>query len=215
MPASAGFFLALAMSLTLLCNTPFSYASAKGPLDQVKETVNAVIELLNNPELKLEANRDERKRKIIALVEQRFDFHEMSQRALARYWKERSSQEQNDFAALFKKVLENTYIGKVDEYSGEQIFFSKEEVRGNKAVVYSHFVRNNVETPVIYRLTQNSSQWMVYDVIVEGVSLVRNYRTQFESIIEKEKYEGLIAKLEDKANKVDQATDFGEIGISK
>jgi phospholipid transport system substrate-binding protein len=159
--------------------------------------------------------REERKARIIALVAQRFDFREMSQRALARYWKDRSKQEQEEFAALFKKVLENTYIGKVDEYSGEQIFFDKEEVRGNKAVVYSHFFRNNVETPVIYRLTQDSNEWMVYDVIVEGVSLVRNYRTQFESIIEKEKYPGLVAKLEEKAHQVDQSNEFGEIGVSK
>ena len=102
---------------------------------------------------------------------------------------------------MFKTLLENTYIAKIETYSGEKVVFKKSALHGNKAIVYSELVRKNVETPVNYKLKNSDDRWMVYDVEVEGVSLVNNYRTQFASILDKENFAGLLARLEEKVKK--------------
>ncbi len=178
-----------------------SSAAVADPVAAVRETVDAVIAILQDEKLAAPELKQERRDRVVRIVEQRFDFREMSMRSLARNWKERSPEEQERFVQLFKKLLENTYINKIDTYSGEKVVFKKHAVQGDKAIVYSDLVRNNVETPVNYRLKNSNDTWMVYDVEVEGVSLVNNYRTQFASILNKENFAALLARLEERVSK--------------
>jgi phospholipid transport system substrate-binding protein len=178
-----------------------SCAAATDPVVFVKDAVDEIISILQDEKLAAPARKAERKNLMITIVEKKFDFREMSMRALARHWRERSPAEQDRFVFLFKTLLENTYLAKIETYSGEKVVFKKAAVQGNKAIVYSDLIRKNVETPVNYKLKNSDDRWTVYDVEVEGVSLVNNYRTQFASILSKENFAGLIAKLEEKVGK--------------
>ena len=122
----------------------------------------------------------------------------MSKQTLARHWKERTPAEKERFVKLFSKLLEKTYISKIDSYSDEEIIFKEQLIKGRKAMVRSYIVKNNKEIPMIYKLKNIDGSWMVYGVVIEGVSLIRNYRTQFESIINKENYAGLVRRIEEK-----------------
>jgi len=175
--------------------------AAADPVVFVKDAVDEIISILQDEKLAVPARRAERKKRVVTIVEKKFDFRDMSMRALAKHWQERTPEEQDRFVLLFKTLLENTYIAKIETYSGEKVVFKKTAFQGNKAIVYSDLVRKNVETPVNYKLKNNDDRWMVYDVEVEGVSLVNNYRTQFASILSKENFAGLVAKLEEKGSK--------------
>ena len=179
-----------------------TFAAASEPLEQVKGSVDAILSIVrdNKPDANGEL-ADSFRQQIIDLVYDRFDFQAMSQLALARNWKTISSQEQEHFVFLFAKLLENTYYDRLNSYSGEDVIFKEQRKKKNRAVVSSVVVRNNTETPVVYKLRSKGDNWLVYDVVIEGVSLVRNYRTQFDSIIEKEKYPGLVKRLEEKIAK--------------
>lgn len=116
-----------------------------------------------------------------------------------------SLKEQDNFITLFQDVLQNTYIDRLKSYSNEKIVFHKQVTRGEKALVYCAFLRKNDEIPMKYRARRINESWLVYDIIIEGVSLVGNYRKQFDQIIRKNKYDGLIAKMKEKAKKQDES----------
>jgi len=197
-------FLAVILSIALpVFYQGSSCAAATDPVVFVKDAVDEIISILQDEKLAVPARRAERKNRMVTIVEKKFDFRDMSMRALAKHWHGRSPAEQDRFVVLFKTLLENTYIAKIETYSGEKVVFKKAAVQGNKAIVYSDLIRKNVETPVNYKLKNNDDRWTVYDVEVEGVSLVNNYRTQFASILGKEDFAGLIAKLEEKVSKGD------------
>ncbi len=178
-----------------------SFAAATDPVVFMKDAVDEIISILQDEKLSAPTRKAERKKRVVTIVEKKFDFRDMSRRALAKHWQERSPEEQDRFVSLFKTLLENTYIAKIETYSGEKVVFKKAAVQGNKAIVYSDLIRKNVETPVNYKLKNNDDRWLVYDVEVEGVSLVNNYRTQFASILSKENFAGLVTRLEEKVSK--------------
>ena len=188
--------------LTIFCFFLLISASAATegePMRQVKETVDKILAILDDPQYAAKEKAEMKKKLIVSIVEERFDFKEMSQRTLAANWRRINADEQNTFVELFSKLLENTYIQKIEQYSGEKVQYGGQEVRGNRAVVESNVVRNGIETPLIYRLKSDpAGKWWVYDVVIEGVSLVSNYRSQFSGVIEKEKFSGLVARLEQK-----------------
>ncbi len=192
--------IVLAVAIPVLCHD-ISYAAVTDPVVVIKDAVDEIISILQDEKLVTPNRRAERKSRVVTIVEKKFDFREMSMRTLARHWHERSPEEQDRFVFLFKTLLENTYIAKIETYSGEKVVFKKSALQGNKAIVYSELVRKNVETPVNYKLKNSDDRWMVYDVEVEGVSLVNNYRTQFASILDKENFAGLLARLEEKVKK--------------
>lgn len=168
------------------------------PQQVVKATVDHILTLLKDPKLSGEDKKAEKKQLIIDAVEQRFDFHEMSRRTLAVNWRFITPEQQDEFVKLFTKLLENTYIAKIEQYSDEKILYKDQQIRGNKAVVESIVIHNGVETPLIYRMTNANGQWLVYDVVIEGVSLVSNYRSQFAGVLEQEKFPGLINRIKQK-----------------
>lgn len=188
--------------LILICQ---SASASPGPMMQMEKAVDDILVIMQDKSLEQPEFKQERRSRIVAIVKRNFDFKEMSRRTLARYWKTLSAKEQDDFVGLFTKLLEKTYIDRVDTYSDEKVVFKKETIKGKKALVYSDFIKDNKEIPVNYKLKNNKGQWMVYDVIVEGVSFIRNYRTQFQSIIEKEKYAGLVTRMEEKVKSNEEA----------
>ena len=173
----------------------------QGPMDQMKEAVDEILVIMRGEQFSQPETRESEKKRIVTILHQHFDFEEMSMRTLARYWKERSSEEKQYFVKLFTKLLENTYVDRVDTYSGEVLVFTGEKIKGRYAEVQSNFVRNDLEVPVYYRLKNHDGSWKVYDVIIEGVSLIRNYRTQFQAILDRESYSDLVKKMEEKVAK--------------
>ena len=190
----------------LICLSFLSFkpcaAEAGEATDQVKQTVDAVLDVLNNKELKKPENREVREKKIREIVNKRFDFEEMAKRSLALNWGKRTPEERKEFVALFSDLLENTYIKKVERYENEKIVYLDEKITGQYAVVRTKIVKSQeAEIPVEYRIFKKTDKWEVYDVIVEGVSLVNNYRSQFSQIIRSSSYEELVKKLKNKTLK--------------
>ena len=171
------------------------------PLKVVEETVEEILDILKNKECADSVKREEREKLIKEAVDKRFDYWEMSRQTLARHWKVRTPEEQKQFVTLFSKLLEKTYISKVESYCNEEVIYKDQLIKGNRAMVRTFIVKPDKEISIIYKLKNKQGKWMVYGVVIEGVSLIRNYRTQFEGIIKKEEYAGLLKRLEEKIEK--------------
>jgi len=175
--------------------------AAVGPLEQVRETVSGIIGVMQNKEFDKPALKTARRDKIMAYVTQRFDFEEMSRQTLGAKWRDLSPEQRKEFAHLFSELLKNTYIGRVEAYSDEEVKYDREVFDGDqqsKAMVYTKVVKNNQEIPINYKLMARKGEWFVYDVMIEGVSLIRNYRTEFSRILNQEQYSGLVKRLQEK-----------------
>lgn len=167
--------------------------------DQIKETTDKIIAILKDPSLKAPEKSSEKIRLLRNAVDERFDWQEMSRRTLARHWARRNDKEKKEFIALFGDLLERTYMDKVGEYAGERAVYKGEKVDGDYGVINVLIVgHQDREIPVMYRVKKKGGIWYVYDVSVEGVSLINNYRTQFNSIILSSSFAGLIKKMKDK-----------------
>jgi phospholipid transport system substrate-binding protein len=203
--------LALVTAALLVAWTP-AQGIAGPATDQVKGTVDQVLKILTDPTLKGETKVQERRAKIRQVVLQRFGFTEMSKRSLGRYWSERTPEERTEFVRLFTDLLERAYIDRVDGYTGEQVVYLGESIDGDYSEVRSKIVtKRNQEIPILYRLQKNNANWEVYDVIVEGVSLVNNYRTQFSKIIRTSSYQELVKKMQVNL----EGEEAGELGAPK
>jgi len=175
-----------------------SQAQAGEPQEKVRETVNAVLAVLQDKSLQGPDNTDRRREKMRQAVFQRFGFEEMAQRALGQYWQKRTPAEKKEFIALFGELLERSYVNKIETYTGEQMVqYTKETIdKDGYASVHTAVVnKRDLNVEVVYRLLQRDGNWQVYDVIIEGVSLVNNYRTQFHNIVSQESYEALVKRL--------------------
>ena len=194
------FFFSVVFSFFLA--VPPSRALAGEPTVQVKQTVDAVLDILRNKELKKADKTEQRRAQIRKVVSGRFDFAEMAKRSLAQHWKKRTPEEQKEFVPLYTDLLENTYIRKIERYENEKVVYLDEKIEGDYATVKTNIVTTkNAEIPIEYRLLKEGDQWKAYDVVVEGVSLVNNYRNQFNNIIRSGSYEELLRRLKNKALK--------------
>jgi phospholipid transport system substrate-binding protein len=184
------------LSGLLLVSTP-SRAPAGEPQEKVRETVDAVLAVLQDKSLQGEENTEKRRAKMRQAVFQRFGFEEMAQRALGQYWLKRTPAEKKEFVSLFSDLLERSYITKIEGYTGEQqVLYTKESIDKDYASVRTEIVvKRDANVEVVYQLLRRDGSWQVYDVVIEGVSLVNNYRTQFNNIISRESYEALVKKL--------------------
>ncbi len=172
------------------------------PQDYMRCAVEEITAILSDDRLSKSENFEERRQLMLAVVRHHFDFQEMSKRTLAQAWKKLSGAEKREFVDIFSQLLQNTYVKRVEAYSDEEVVFLSETVKGRKSAVETAIQQNDLEIPITYKLIQKEKEWLVYDVVIEGVSLVQNYRTQFRSIIRKEKYAGLLVRLEDKLEKI-------------
>jgi len=172
------------------------FAEAGAPTDQLKGAADRVVKLLRDPELGKPGKVAERRKQLRAVADQIFDWQETAKRALGRHWRERTPAEREEFTRLFADLLERAYVGKIELYSGERIRYEGESVEGDRAMVRTILVtRSNTEVPIDYRMLKEGDRWRVYDVTVEGISLVSNYRTQFNRIVQQAGYGGLVEKL--------------------
>jgi phospholipid transport system substrate-binding protein len=177
---------------------PFSL-SASAPTDQVRATVDQVLIILNNPELKPEKKVQERRDQLRQALFARFDFEEMGKRALGSHWRRRSREEQQEFVRLFTDLLENAYISRIEAYNNETLVYTGEKLDGQYAEVQSRMATGKGEEYSIdYKVRRVNSEWKVYDVVIENISLVNNYRSQFNRVITKSSYEDLISRLKEK-----------------
>jgi phospholipid transport system substrate-binding protein len=187
------------MVLTVACSIS---AFAGEPTEVIRKTTDKIIAIVKDPALQGPEKKRERERLIRAAAEEIFDKEEMSMRTLARHWRERTPAEKKEFMELFEDLLEKTYIDRVEGYSGEKVVYEGERVEGNYALVKVDIMtKQQTKIPVLYRLKKKKTGWLVYDLSIEGVSLVNNYRTQFNSIIMRSSFKDLIEKLKEKVGK--------------
>jgi phospholipid transport system substrate-binding protein len=169
------------------------------PTEKIKETTEKILSIVTDPELKGPEKAEERRALIREAVDERFNWREMSQRALARHWRKLNEEQKQNFVTLFGKLLERTYLDRVEDYSGEQVTYVNEVVDGEYALVEVKILTTQgTEIPAQYKLRKKGEDWLVYDIAIEGVSLVNNYRVQFNDIITKSSYEDLVKKLQEK-----------------
>lgn len=203
--AASGAALGLALSLVLA-----GTAAWAGPAtDQVKSSVDRVIKLVQNAELQKPANTDKRRTQIREVARGFFDFEEMTKRTLARHWAARTPDERKRFTELFSDLLENSYITKIEAYGGEKIAYLPEQADGDTVTVRSRLMtQRGTDIPIDYRMQKAGAAFMAYDILIEGVSLVANYRTQFNRVITQSSYQELVKRMEQKQLEVaeDQKT---------
>lgn len=168
----------------------------------VKQTVDQVLAILDDQALKDPARADERRAKLEEVIGKRFDYEEMGKRALAAHWNKLNRGQQEEFVTLFQRFLSNSYAGNIDGYAGEKVEYVKERHKGSFAEVQTKVVSPKNEIPLDYRLLQKNGEWRVYDVVIDGVSLMKNYRGQFSRIIKTSSYDGLLEKLRTKSDQI-------------
>ena len=167
--------------------------------EQLKGAIDRVVTTLESPALKGDGKAAERRRAVRKIANEIFDFGEIARRSLGRYWQPLSAAQRSEFVGLFGDLLERSYISKIELYGGEKIIYNGERVDGDLATVSTKIItKNGTEVPVDYRLFRRGENWMVYDVNIEGISLVSNYRTQFNKIIQTSGYNALVDRMKSK-----------------
>ena len=191
------FFFLLSLVGDVFANSPITL--------ELKQTIDKVIKIVSDPDLKKTPKlRREKLRKTIGF---RFNYNQMVRRSLARNYKNRTNKEREEFTGLFKKLLENSYASKIENYQDETINYVDEKVKGKYALVKTEIVRKNGTIDVDYKLINENGRWTVYDFVIEEVSLIRNYRSQFSKIIKTESYGALVAKLTKKIKDLESSQD--------
>ena len=174
-------------------------AWANSPTDQLRTALEEVIRILDDPSLKPKAKEKERQARVRAAVSGLFDFPEIARRVLGRHWRPLSESEREEFISLFRAFIEHIYLPKIALYQGERVRFLSEAVDGNFAEVRSVLItRRGQEIPITYRLGQRHGHRLIFDILVEGVSLTSNYRSQFNEIIQRASYQELVRRIERK-----------------
>jgi len=189
----------VAVALLVLGIVPGAQA---GPAtDRLKPEIGRVIATLEDPALKGESKVGKRRQVIRSITDGVFDWTEMAKRSLGRHWAGRTPAEQQEFVGLFRDLLERAYVSRIERYTGEPVAFVGESMDGDQATVRTKITtKQNQEVPIDYRMIRQGNRWLVYDVLIESISLVGNYRTQFEGIIKTSSYGELVKKLKGRAS---------------
>ena len=170
------------------------------PLELVKSVVEGGIAVLKDPKLKSPEQKRERVERLKEIINPIFDYNEMARRSLGAHWRRRSPVEQEEFVRLFRGFLEKVYSDKIDFYDGQKVMFGRETIDQEYAQVESTMTNpKGEESSVVYRLRRTDGKWKVYDAVVENISIVNNYRSQFDRVISKSSYEELKRMLREKA----------------
>jgi phospholipid transport system substrate-binding protein len=195
----------------LMCSAAFAALpqDSESPTEVVRRTITEVLRILEDPVLKDPAKLMPRRRMLEEVIATRFDYQEMSKRALAAYWTPLTNEQRAEFVNLFKAFLSDRYAGKIEGYSGEQVEYLSERLEGQYAEVRTKLVSSKVEIPMDYRLINKAGRWYAYDIIADGVSLVKNYRSQFQKIIRSESYQELERRLRERTIIEDKKSGTG------
>ena len=191
------FFFLLSLAGDVFANSPIT--------SELKQTIDKVIQIVSDPNLKKTPKL--RRKKLRKTIGFRFNYNQMVRRSLARNYKNRTNKEREEFTGLFKKLLENSYASKIENYQDETINYVDEKVKGKYALVKTEIVRKNGTIDVDYKLINENGRWTVYDFVIEEVSLIRNYRSQFSKIIKTESYGALVTKLTKKIKDLESNQD--------
>jgi len=175
------------------------HAKAGVPLDTVETHVKEVLDVLRDPALQGEANKKVKEEKIEAIANEMFDYVALSKLTLGRSWRDFNTEQQKEFVSLFRTILKNAYMDKILSYTSEQVLFDRDIMLSeNKAEVQTRIITKSAEIPIDYRVYLHDGKWKVYDVVVEGISLVQNYRTQFREILANNPPEEVLKILREK-----------------
>lgn len=189
-----------ALTLAIFFILAFTQESwATTATEQLKSAIDQVLATVNAPALKGDGRAVERRIAVRKIANESFDFTEIARRSLGRHWQPLSEVQRTEFVGLFGDLLERSYISKVELYVGEKVVYGGERVDGDLAIVNTKIMtKNGIEVPIDYRLLRHDDRWMIYDVNIEGISFVSNYRTQFSKIIQSGGYNSLIEKMKTK-----------------
>jgi phospholipid transport system substrate-binding protein len=195
----------IAIVLALLLVLPYS-VWASTPTEQVREKADKVLKILNDPALR--NNKEKRRDMVMNIVEDMIDWQEVSKRVLAIHWRKRTPEERKEFVNLYRDLLKRTYSDKLDIYAGEQIIYDSEKIEGSRAVVKTRMInkKKGEEASVEYRVIKKDDRWLGYDLVIEGISAVNNYRVQFNEIITSSSYENLIKKMKNREFKIKESS---------
>lgn len=196
---------------TLAVLACFSSAALAGePQDRLKTGIDKVIAILSDASLKGAAKRADRQHKLRTVADSFFDWRELSRRAAAEHWSKFNTKQQDDFVVAFSELLQKTYIRKLEKYNNEKVAYLGEQIADNQAFLKTQVAMKDKTIPINYVMIKHD-QWMVYDVVVEGVSLVKNYRTQFAKILTRDTPEALIQRIKDKIAALDAGKNVDDV----
>ncbi|HTY80434.1 MAG TPA: ABC transporter substrate-binding protein [Candidatus Bathyarchaeia archaeon] len=185
---------------------------AGAPTEQLRSYTDQILKVLENQSLSLPEKREA----VRKLASEAFDTMETAQRVLGQHWQQRTPAEREDFAKLFANLLEQTYISRIDEYGGEKLTYVSEQVTGDKAVVRARILTTKgTEVPVESRLTLKGERWLTYDILIENLSLISNYRSQFDRIIRSSGYAELVKRLQARVDALNEQENTKEKKTSK
>jgi phospholipid transport system substrate-binding protein len=194
--------VAIAVAIAVCLGLTGVPAYAGAPTEAMRTTIDEVLKIIAEKELKQPAKSEERRQQLERVVSARFDYLEMSRRALGAPWNDLSDQQKQEFVSLFRTLLTNSYADKIETYSGEGVQYLNERTEKEYAEVRTKVLSGKTEIPLDYRLMNKSADWRVYDVVVDGVSLVNNYRGQFTKILRASSYSDLVDQLRKKSDKL-------------
>jgi phospholipid transport system substrate-binding protein len=195
----------ICLACTLACAPGAAGGAGSGPTEQLKGAIDRVLQALEDPALKGEARAAERHRALRRIADEIFDFDEMARRAMAQHWRSLTETQRKEFVGLFSDLLEHSYTSKIELYGGERIQYPAERIEGDFATVYTQLItKKGTEVPIDYRMLRREDRWRVYDVSIEGVSLVANYRTQFNNVIRTSSYDELLRRVRSRSEEVRQ-----------
>ena len=177
-------------------------ARAGEATDSMKGTIDEVLRILADKDLKQPSKANDRRQMLEKAVGERFDYREMSRRALGAPWNNLADKEKDEFVSLFQTLLVNTYADKIESYTGQGVHYINERTEKDYAEVRTKVLTGKTDIPLDYRLLHKDSTWRVYDVVVDGVSLVNNYRGQFTKILRTSSYADLVDQLRKKSDKI-------------
>jgi phospholipid transport system substrate-binding protein len=189
------FFIFLLAVTGVMAGGLLATASANDAMSQLQKSVDEILSILQAAELRKPEKKAERQNLVLDVVNEMFDFRNMARSSLGQSWNSITPEEQDKFVDLFKKLVEQRYIGKIDAFDNQKVVYQKQLVKGDKAMIYTDLIGKDLDVPIIYKLQNNDGKWLIYDMKIENVSLIVNYRSDFESIIRKEQFAGLIDKM--------------------
>lgn len=182
------------LSIFLVLMTAVTSFSIPAPQAQVEQMVNSVLNVLKQSDLSV----DEKKSQVSGMVQNYLNMESMARRTLGSYWDGATEEQRQQFSDLFVQVLEGTYLNRIGDYSDGSVKFLKQRVKGNKAIVDTQIISDDLEIPVQYKMIYVGSRWQVFDLVIEGVSLIKNYRSSYGEIIRRKGYDGLLQLMEEK-----------------
>jgi phospholipid transport system substrate-binding protein len=187
----------------LLAAWGLALGASLGPLETVRDGTEKVLAILSDPALKAPEKKELRRKTVLDAVDSCFNWPDISQRSLGIHWQKRSAAERTEFTAVYTELIRDTYLTKIGNYSGEKVLYDGEKMDGNYARAMVRIVtKQNTDIPVTYSLKKMGDRWLIYDMAVEGVSLVNNYRTQFSSMLDGKTYPEFLKELQAKVDRL-------------